>query len=322
MRLDLRRILGAPSLSRRRWRGPLCIFASLVAATALFAQQDSGTTLHVNVKLVNVFVNVTDHNGAIVGQLTKDDFAVFEDGRPQSIALFERQSNVPLDLTLAIDTSLSVRKDMVEEQAAARRFARALLRPEDQMSVMDFATTVRTLTPFTNKLNVIDRSLTELRGGEATAVYDAICMGSQQLGKTQGRKVLVIVSDGDDTVQDATYAQALEAALRNEVMVYSLIDVPIEASAGRDTGGEHALITLSEQTGGKDFYVSTGGLDKAFAQVSDDLRTQYLIGYYPRHQAPGIDFHRITVTIPRAAPGAFNIRSRTGYYADDPGAGN
>lgn len=322
MGLDVGRILGAPSLSRRRWQGPLCLIAFLAVATALFAQQDSGTTLHVNVKLVNVFVNVTDHNGAIVGGLTKDDFAVFEDGRPQDIALFERQSNVPLNLTLAIDTSGSVRKDMTEEQGAARRFARAMLRPEDQMSVMQFATTVRTLTAFTNKINLIDRGLSELRSDWATALYDAICLGSQQLGKRDGRKVLVIVSDGDDTVQDATYAQALEAALRNEVMIYSLIDVPIEASAGRDTGGEHALITLSEQTGGKHFYVSAGGLDKAFAQVSDDLRTQYLIGYYPKHQAPGIDFHRIAVTIPRAAPGAFNIRHRTGYYGDDPAAGN
>ena len=93
--------------------------------------------------------------------------------------------------------------------------------------------------------------------------------------------------------------------------------MPIEASAGRDTGGEHALITLAEQTGGKHFYVDEGGLDKAFAQVSEDLRTQYMIGYYPSHQEPGTDFHRIVVTIPRAAPDEFNIRNKTGYYSDD-----
>jgi Ca-activated chloride channel family protein len=101
-------------------------------------------------------------------------------------------------------------------------------------------------------------------------------------------------------------------------MIYSVIDVPIEASAGRELGGEHALITLAEQTGGKSFYVSDGGLDKAFAQVSDDLRTQYLLGYYPRNQEPGRAFHRVEVTIPRAAAEAFNIRHRTGYYADSP----
>jgi Ca-activated chloride channel family protein len=99
-------------------------------------------------------------------------------------------------------------------------------------------------------------------------------------------------------------------------MIYSIIDVPIEASAGRDLGGEHALITLAEQTGGKSIYVSDGGLDKAFARVSNDLRTQYLLAYYPRNQEPGRDFHRIQVTIPRATPQSFNIRHRTGYYAD------
>jgi len=100
------------------------------------------------------------------------------------------------------------------------------------------------------------------------------------------------------------------------VMIYSIIDVPIEASAGRDSGGEHAMITLAEQTGGKSFYAYEGGLDKAFQRVSEDLRTQYLIGYYPRNQEPGREFHRIAVTIPRAAQDAFNIRYKTGYYGD------
>ena len=94
--------------------------------------------------------------------------------------------------------------------------------------------------------------------------------------------------------------------------------MPIEASAGRDLGGEHALITLSEQTGGKYFYVGDGGVDKAFAKVSDDLRTQYLLGYYPRNQEPGRVFHRIEVTVPRASTEDFNVRHKTGYYGDSP----
>ena len=275
-----------------------------------------------DVKLVSIFVNVTDRNGAIVGGLAREDFAVTEDGRPQQIAVFERQSELPLNLTLAIDTSGSVRKDMAEEADAARRFAHAILRPQDQMSLLQFATDVRELTPFTNKVAQIDRGLGQLHGDWATALYDAIYLGSQRLGGKEGRKVLVVVSDGDDTAKSTTYAQALEEALRNEVMIYSIIDVPIEASAGRDLGGEHALITLAEQTGGKSFYVSDGGLDKAFARVSDDLRTQYLLGYYPHNQEPGRAFHRVQVTIPRAAPDAFNIRHKTGYYADSPVKGN
>jgi len=292
----------------------LCAMA--VLAPAAMSAQDA--TFHMDVKLVNIFVNVTDKNGAIVGELTKDDFAVFEDGRPQQIAVFERKTDMPLNLTLAIDTSGSVQKDMGEEATAARHFARDILRPQDEMSVVQFATFVRQLTPFTNNLSQIDHGLGELRGDWATALYDAICFGSERLGKREGRRVLVIISDGDDTAKSSTYAQALEAALRNEVMIYSLIDVPIEASAGRDLGGEHALITLAEQTGGKHFYVSEGGLDKAFAQVSDDLRTQYLIGYYPQHQLPGTDFHRVVVTIPRAAADEFNVRNKAGYYADTP----
>ena len=271
-----------------------------------------------DVKLVNLFVNVTDQNGAIVGQLTKDDFKIYEDGRPQEIALFERQSEQPLRITLAIDTSESTYKDRAIEQEAGKHFARAILRPQDQMSLIQFATYVDLLVPFTNKLNQIDHGLNSLKGGEATALYEAVYLASQELAKKDGRKVLVLVSDGGDTARSTTYTEALEQALRGEVMIYSIIDVPIEASAGRDTGGEHALITLAEQSGGKSFYAEQGSLDKAFAQVSEDLRTQYLIGYYPRHQVPGLAFHRLSVMIPRAAPNSYNIRYRSGYYSEPP----
>jgi Ca-activated chloride channel homolog len=306
------------TLTRALTGAALRLAPGVLLALVPMAAAAQVATFHVDAKLVNVFVNVTDHNGAIVGGLKREDFAVFEDGRPQEIALFEREADMPLDLTLAIDTSGSVRKDMSDEAQAARRFVHAILRPQDQMSVLQFATEVHQLTPFTNKESQIDRALGELHADWATALYDAIYLGSEGLGSRQGRKVLVVVSDGDDTAKSTTYAQALEEALRNEVMIYSIIDVPIEASAGRDIGGEHALITLAEQTGGKYFYVEEGGLDKAFAQVSDDLRTQYLIGYYPHNQLPGTTFHRLNVTVPRAAPDAFNIRHRTGYYSDAP----
>jgi Ca-activated chloride channel family protein len=278
-------------------------------------------TLRVDVKLVNVFVNVIDQNGAIVGSLTREDFALSEDGRAQQIAVFERQSELPLNLTLAIDTSSSVRKDLTEEQNAARRFAHALLRSQDQMSLMQFATDVRELTPFTNKVSQIERGLGQLHGDWATSLYDAIFLAAQRLGAKEGRRVLVLVSDGDDTASSATYTEAIEQALRNEVMIYTIIDVPIEASAGRNLGGEHAMITLAEQTGGRSFYVSDGGLEKAFTRVSEDLRTQYLLAYYPHNQEPGKAFHRVQVTIPRAAPGAFTLRFRTGYFADASGKG-
>jgi Ca-activated chloride channel family protein len=205
-----------------------CLLLSVALAVALatpLATQE--TTLHVDVKLVSVFVNVADRNGAIVGGLSREDFALSEDGRPQQIAVFEKQSEMPLNLILAIDTSGSVRKDLTEEAAAAKRFTHAILRPQDRMSVLQFATDVKVLTPFTNNVAQIDRSLGGLRSDWATALYDSISLGSQNLGQRDGRKVLVVISDGDDTVKNTTYAQALEQALRDEVMIYTIIDVPI-----------------------------------------------------------------------------------------------
>lgn len=297
------------------------LLAALCSAPA-HAQPDPVATLHVDVRLVNVFVNVTDKTGAIVGQLTKDDFHVTEDGRPQNIAVFERQSEMPLNLTLAVDTSGSTFKDRTLETDAARRFIHALMRPQDRMSLLEFATFVTQRAGFTNKVSVLDEGLRKLQGGDATALYEAVFLGCEGLGKLDGRKVMVIISDGGDTARSTTYAEALEQALRNEVLVYTLIDVPIEASAGRELGGEHALITLAEQTGGKSFYVNDGGLEKAFARVSEDLRTQYLLGYYPKNQEPGRNFHRLQVTVPRAAADDFSIRHRTGYYADPPSKKN
>ena len=306
-----------PGLRIETW-GTQQLFLLLLLISTAVSLPAQEVTLHVDVKLVNIFVNVTDCNGAIVGGLEREDFSVTEDGRPQEISVFERQSELPLNMTLAIDTSGSVRKDLAEEADAARRFAHASLRPQDQMSLLQFATDVTELTPFTNKIALIDHGLNRLHADHATALYDAILLGSEGLGSKDGRRVLVLVSDGGDTAKSTTYKQALESALRHEVMIYSIIDVPIEASAGRDLGGEHALITLAEQTGGKSFYESEGGLDKAFAQVSEDLRTQYLLGYYPKNQEPGLIFHRVDVTVPRAAAQDFNIRHKTGYYGDRP----
>ena len=184
----------------------LCAAAGVCAMLAAvpIAMRAQETTFHVDVKLVNIFVNVTDKNGTIVGGLTKEDFQVQEDGRLQQIALFERQSEVPLNLTLAIDTSGSVRKDLDEEASAARKFAHDIVRTQDQMSVLEFATDVTELTPFTNNLSQIDHGLSGLRSDFATALYDAIRLGSEGLGKRHGRKVLVLVSDGDDTAKSST----------------------------------------------------------------------------------------------------------------------
>ncbi|HUJ96360.1 MAG TPA: VWA domain-containing protein [Terriglobales bacterium] len=279
------------------------------------AQETSGT-LRVEVKLVNVFVTVTDDHGAPVANLTKDNFRLLEDGKEQKIAVFDKESALPLSIVLAVDTSLSTRKDLSFELASARRFAHAILRPVDGLSLFAFSEIVDQETSFTPDLKVIDHALDRVRTGSATALYDALYLGSQSLESRQGRKVMVVITDGGDTVSKVDYQEALRAAQEAEAIVYSIIIVPIEADAGRDIGGEHALIQLSDDTGGKYFYAaSVPQLDDAFRRISDELRTQYLLAYYPSQRTAESDFRRIQVTVSGAASAAsFKVRNRAGYY--------
>ncbi|MFZ0286581.1 MAG: VWA domain-containing protein [Terriglobales bacterium] len=274
------------------------------------------TTIKVDVKLVSVFVTVADDHGAPVGGLTKENFQLLEDGVPQTISVFDKESALPLSIVMDIDTSLSTRKDLPLELASARRFAHDIVRPVDALCLYEFSETVNEIVPFTSDLKTVDRGIDHVHYGSATALYDAIYLGAQAVERRQGRKVMVIITDGGDTVSRVDYKEAVRAAQEAEVIVYSIIDVPVEASAGRDTGGEHALIQISEDTGGQYFYAtSVPQLDEAFQKISDELRTQYLLAYYPSRHSSDSDFRRISVNvigIP-AAPG-FVVRHRAGYY--------
>jgi Ca-activated chloride channel family protein len=300
---------------------------------------DQTPTFKVDVKLVNVFATVTDPHGAPVVDLTKNDFAISEDGIPQKVAVFEQQSEVPLSIVLALDASGSVRKDIKFELESARRFVSSTLRHNDGLSLYQFSETVTELVPFTSDFQRIARGIRAVQVGAATALYDAIYLGGEALADRQGRKVMVIITDGGDTMSRTTYAEAVRAAQQAEAIVYSIIVVPIAASAGRNTGGEHALIQLSKDTGGKHYYAdSAASLDAAFQQISRELRTQYLLGYYPTQRLADSDFRRIEITITRgssasaeaaaqrqsqagdgegvdsAPAGPYRVRHRRGYY--------
>ena len=278
------------------------------------------TTFKVNVKLVNVFATVTNGGGAPVSALKEEDFQVFEDGKLQKIAVFHRESELPLSIVVAVDTSLSTRGDQKLELESARRFAHAILRPIDGLSLFQFSEIVDQVTPFTADVRVIDRAINHIRPGAATALYDTLYLGSAALQQRRGRKVMVVITDGGDTVSQTNYHDAVRAAQEAEVILYSIIIVPIESSAGRDIGGEHALIQLSRDTGGKYFYASgLEQLDAAFRQISDELRTQYLIAYYPSTRLSDSDFRRIDIKIDPATkdypdPAELQVRHRTGYY--------
>jgi len=277
---------------------------------------EEDSNIKVDVKLVNVFVTVTDARGAPVSTLGKDNFQIFEDGHPQKVSVFDKESELPLSIVINIDTSLSTRKDLPLELNSARRFAHAILRPVDGLAVYGFNETIETAVDFTADLKAIDRGIDHLHLGAATALYDAIYLAAEALEARQGRKAMVIITDGGDTVSKTDYQEALRAAQISEATVYSIIVVPIEASAGRDTGGEHALIQLSEDTGGKYFYATTlAQLDQAFRAISDELRTQYLVAYYPAQRIADSDFRRIEVKLTGLAGSSdFNARHRTGYY--------
>jgi len=297
------------------------ILSVLVLALAAQAQgppagSNTGTTLKVDVKLVNVFVTVTDAHNAPVSGLAKDNFTLLEDGQEQKISIFEKQSAVPLSIALAVDTSLSTRHDLPLEQASAKRFAHAILRPVDALSVYGFSQFVRESTGFTADLKRIDEGIDHIRLGEATALYDAIFLVSRALDRRQGRKVIVLITDGGDTASKVDYKEAERAAEEAEAIIYSIIVVPIESSAGRETGGEHALIQLSEDTGGKYYYAtSMAQLDEAFQKISDELRTQYLLAYYPLHRTSFSNFRRIQVNVlGRPEASAYHARHRAGYY--------
>jgi Ca-activated chloride channel homolog len=291
--------------------------AGLMLSLSLAAlAQESDSTFKVDVKLVNVFVTVTDDHGSPIASLKKENFQLREDGNDQKIAVFDKESALPLSIVLAIDTSLSTRKDLPLELASARRFTHAILRPVDALSLYQFSETVSELTSFTSDLKTIDHGIDKIRMGSATALYDALFLGAEALEPRQGRKVMVVITDGGDTMSKVDYKEAVRAAETAEAILYSIIVVPIEASAGRDTGGEHALIQLSADTGGKYFYAaSLSQLDEAFRQISDELRTQYMLAYYPSQRLADSDFRRIQVTVAGLpADTSFKVRHRTGYY--------
>jgi Ca-activated chloride channel family protein len=273
-------------------------------------------TLKVDVKLVNVYVTVTDPHGAPVAGLKKENFEVQEDGREQTISVFDKESALPLSIALAIDTSLSTRHDLPLEQASAKRFAHAILRPVDALSVFAFSEAVLQSIPYTADLKRIDEGIDHIQLGAATAMFDAVYLASRSLDRRQGRKVMVLITDGGDTISRIDYKGAARAAEEAEALVYSIIVVPIESSAGRETGGEHALIQLSEDTGGKYYYAtSMAQLDDAFRQISDELRTQYLLAYYPSQRMSNSQFRRIQVGV--AGPveaSSYHVRHRAGYY--------
>ncbi len=286
-------------------------------------REDGTAVIRIESRLVTVAVNVVDQHGAPVSGLKQEDFTISEDGKPQKIAVFERESSTPLQLVLAIDASESVFNDEHLEKEAAKNFVRSILRPQDSIDLMDFADDVDELVSFTNDPKRIESGLGAMKHGDATALYDAVFLAGQRMSevtpKPGQRRVLVLITDGEDTTHHGSYDSSLEQIQRAGAMVFPLIIVPVAADAGRNTGGEHALIQMSNDTGGKFYYVeSKRDLRAAFEHLSDDLRTQYSLAYYAPQKgrdSSGLRHIRVQLSADKAKAG-YTLRYRTAYYAN------
>ena len=294
---------------------------SLLAASCLLAQEPP--IIRVQVKLVRLLVTVKDVKGEPIGSLRREDFAVTDKGVAQEIAVFERSTAQALSVSLLIDTSLSTAANLEYESRAIQGFLKALFgggNPDDRAALYSFHDEVRMETGFTRTLDRMLKPLARLKPLSGTSLYDAMWFAAQDLERRSGRRVLVVVTDGGDTTSRKKYPDALEAAQRAGAVIYSILVRPIAAEVGRNMGGENALSTMAGSTGGRIFQPALGKqLDAAFAAILSDLRTQYLVGYYPRQLPPdGKPFHPVRVTLTgwsRPADG-LQLLSRNGYYGD------
>ena len=271
-----------------------------------------------DVKLVRLLTTVKDANGALVGGLTKSDFLISDNGAPQEIAVFEQHTAQPLSVAIMLDISGSTAKDLKYEVDSLQRFAKALFgsgNPEDQAALYTFNHDVAKASSFTRRLGRLESALRGLKAGAGTSLYDAILLGTDELGRRSGRRVLIVVTDGGDTTSFTTFHAALEAAHRNDAVIYSILVVPIKNDAGRNIGGEHALELFASGTGGKVFQPTVGAaLDNAFEAILKDLRSQYLLAYYPKNVPLTRNrFHTVKV---ETKTSGLRVQSRSGYYGD------
>jgi Ca-activated chloride channel family protein len=306
-----------------RWRGKPAELAALgVALAAALAAQQS-PVIRVNVNLVRIVATVKTGAGAIVGSLARDDFEVYDNGVRQEIAHFERQTDQPLSVALMVDVSGSTAKDLAYEVDSAGKFVRGLLAEgnlEDRAALYAFDDQVRQEQGFTHNYASLNLALKRIHGTAGTSLYDAICLVSRELEPRQGRKAMVIVSDGGETTSKWSSHDALEAAQLADAVVYPVVVMPITSDAGRNRGGEAFLTYIAQGTGGRPFFPAPNAqLDKAFADIVADLRTEYVLGFYP-HDVPltAERWHKLEV---REKTGKLQVFARNGYYGESESGG-
>lgn len=292
----------------------------------------SGPTLKVSIEVVNVYAIVRDRKGRLIPNLDRQDFEVAEEKVPQQVRYFSRETDTPLTLGLLVDTSPSQGRVLQVEKEEAKKFVREVLRPKDLVFVLHFDIEVELLQDFTSDLRLISQAVDEpvINGGGqgvlpaplptqntgATHLFDAVYLASNELMKNEiGRKVLILLSDGEDQGSKVKLNEALEAAQKADLIIYAvdIVDRAFYGSMGRGFSGDAILKKLAEETGGRVVHVSrVRDTRAAFGEIAAELRTQYLLGYTPSNTRHNGAYRKIHV---RTRSDDYKVQARRGYYA-------
>jgi VWFA-related protein len=282
--------------------------AVLLACVVCRAQDQPDVTFSTEVKVVNLLATVLNKGGGIVRDLTKDDFVLAENGRPQTIRYFSRETDLPLTIGLMVDTSMSQQRVMDAERGASFRFLEQVLRPEkDHVFIMQFDMSVHLTQALTSSfrqlgeaLAFVDtpdrRTLQTQSTGAGTVLYDAVIAASKDVMAAQrGRKALILLTDGDDNGSDATLAAAIDAAQRADTLVYSILYAD-KRFGGRD--GRPILMRLSRETGGRFLEVSKKlSVEQTFDLIQEELRSQYNMGFVSDQPVRISEFRKLQLTV-------------------------
>lgn len=279
--------------------------------------------------LVHLVATVMDHRHEFVTDLDEKDFKVLEDGAPQQIRYFGRDTDLPLRIGILLDTSNSIRPRLEFEKEAANDFLEHVIRRnKDQAFLMTFDNEPEVIQDYTGDLALLTDAIRKQRAGGGTALDDAIYRASEKLSNPplpkgpnpEVRRVLVVISDGDDNLSDHALSESVEAAIRAEAAIYCISTntdwLAIDGDKPRKMhveGGDKVLEEFADQSGGRVFYpYKVDDLAQSFVDIGTELRSQYFIAYSPSNSQSTGKYRKIEVQTDRKG---LNVRTRKGYYA-------
>jgi Ca-activated chloride channel homolog len=283
------------------------------------AKPEQGQVFRATVEVVSLNVTVIDGQNHYVTDLGENDFSVFEDGTKQDLIFFNRTS-LPIALSLLIDTSASMENRLQIAQEAAIGFARKL-RPQDMAQIVDFDSRVEITQDFTNNVTDLERAIRATTAGGSTSLHNAIYISLKELAKVKARsadevrrRAIIVLSDGEDTSSLVTYEEVLELAKRSETALYTIGLQPKDAPSTKGfREAEFVLRQLAQETGGRAFFITrVEELKDVYGQISDELSSQYTLGYASKNGRRDGAWRRVVVQVARAGAVA---RTKRGYYA-------